>query len=329
MKKLAIMAMISLAVAALIMRAQPLTAAEFFCLSGDVTCLIDSINEANGMPGEDNIIKLEAGIFTLRTVNNTIGGENGLPSIMGSIRIQSSAEDPPTVILRDPNAPSFRIFHVSLGGKLELSGITLEGGRGGFLDDSGGTLFNLGFTLLEDTRITGSLSDAGAIFNRGTLHLSKSIIVDSFAGHSSIIQNLEGSVVLETSTIARNISAGGTGISNFRGTLVVSDSAIIFNRTDRAQGGAAIENLGGTVEIFNSTIAKNIAGARGGAVWNGDGEILIVNSTIRENQALVSQDAGGIVNASGTVTLQNTILAGNTATGNVFSVQSGLLRHHN
>ena len=92
--------------------------------------------------------------------------------------------------------------------------------------------------------------------------------------------------MLENSTIARNISADGTGISNFRGTLVVSDSAIIFNRTDRAQGGAAIENFGGTVEIFNSTIAKNIAGARGGAVWNGDGEILIVNSTIRENQAL-------------------------------------------
>ena len=88
MKKLAIMAMISFALAALIMRAQPLTAAEFFCLSGDVTCLIDSINEANGMPGEDHIIKLEPGIFTLRTVNNTtlLGGENGLPSTRPSRR---------------------------------------------------------------------------------------------------------------------------------------------------------------------------------------------------------------------------------------------------
>jgi hypothetical protein len=64
--------------------------AEFFCSSGDVTCLIASINDANGMSG-DHTINLEPGIYTLYAVDNTIDGPNGLPSIrllFGSKRLQ-------------------------------------------------------------------------------------------------------------------------------------------------------------------------------------------------------------------------------------------------
>jgi hypothetical protein len=88
-------------------------AAEFFCASGNVTCLIAAINEANGMPGE-HVINLEPGSYTLQIIDN--GSEfqgNGLPVIMSSIRIQASAEDLPTVIERDLNAPQFRVFAVT------------------------------------------------------------------------------------------------------------------------------------------------------------------------------------------------------------------------
>ena len=44
-------------------------AADFFCPSGDVTCLIATINSANGMPGE-HIINLEPGSYTLQAVDN-------------------------------------------------------------------------------------------------------------------------------------------------------------------------------------------------------------------------------------------------------------------
>lgn len=80
-------------------------AAEFWCPADDVTCLIAAINEANAMPGE-HTINLEPGSYTLQTVDN---GLNGLPVISGSIRIQATAEDVPTTIERDVNAPSFRI----------------------------------------------------------------------------------------------------------------------------------------------------------------------------------------------------------------------------
>ena len=103
-------------------------AAEFFCPSGDVTCLIATINEANGMPGE-HVINLEPGSYTLQTVDNGPPFDgNGLPVITSSIRIQATAEDLPTVIERDLNAPAFRIFEVSAGGNLTLDGVTVQRG---------------------------------------------------------------------------------------------------------------------------------------------------------------------------------------------------------
>ena len=76
-------------------------------------------------------INLEPGIYTLQTVDNMTDGPNGLPSIKGSIQIQASADDPPTVIERDPGAQGFRIFHVSVGGELSLEGVTVQRGVSG------------------------------------------------------------------------------------------------------------------------------------------------------------------------------------------------------
>jgi hypothetical protein len=72
-------------------------AAEFFCFSGDVTCLIAAINNANGMPGA-HVINLEPGSYTLQTIDNGQSvNANGLPVIRSSIRIHGSADDLPTV----------------------------------------------------------------------------------------------------------------------------------------------------------------------------------------------------------------------------------------
>jgi hypothetical protein len=60
-------------------------AAEFFCSSGDVSCLIAAINAAN-QNGQENTIDLEAGIYRLTTVDNFDDdgrSANGLPPIVG------------------------------------------------------------------------------------------------------------------------------------------------------------------------------------------------------------------------------------------------------
>ena len=142
--------------------------AEFFCPSGGTsTCLTAAINEANGLPGE-HIINLEPGIYTLQMA---------LPSIGGSIRIQATADDAPTVIERAQTAPAFSIFGVSATGSLTLSGLTVQRGGGSFLP--GAAIRNAGKTLLEDSIITDNHGESGAINNVGILNLFRTIVSDN------------------------------------------------------------------------------------------------------------------------------------------------------
>ena|GEM_PF-1950084 len=282
------------------------------CSSGDVTCLIAKINGANAIPGE-HVIILDPGIYTLQIA---------LPVITGSIRIQASSDDPPTVIERDPGAPGFRIFTVSAGGELTLEGLTVQRGGFGFAP----AILNDGKTTLQDTIITDNNGEGGAIRNTGTLNVFRSIITDNSGGHDAggIFNQAGGIVLVENSTIAHNTAVGSGGIGNFGGSLVVKNSAIIFNRTVQCcEPGGGIGNAGGSVEIVNSTIAKNTAGGGlgfgGGGLWNGGGgQVSITSSTIRENQVSFANAfslGGGIENEGGTVRIQNTIIAGNTIPG--------------
>jgi hypothetical protein len=291
---------------------------------GDVSCLIAAINDANAneMPGE-HIITLAPAIYTLQMVDNITDGPNGLPSIRRSIRIQASADDPPTVIERDPAAQFFRIFHVSLGGELVLDGITVQ--RGEILSFIGGAgIFNRGVTSLQDSIVTDNLGELGAIHNFGTLNVFRSIITDNGGGHDAggIVNEAGGRVLLENSTIANNAGIGAGGILS-RGAIVIRNSAVIFNHGDCCNPGGGVLNVGGSVEIVSSTIAKNTVGEGGGGVANFGGEISITNSTIRENETFGSgsRGGGGLWNDSGTLRVQNTIVAGNI---NNFSFARGV-----
>jgi hypothetical protein len=290
-------------------------AAEYFCTSGNVSCLIASINDANAGPGE-HVISIEPGSYVLQTLDNgAAAGANGFPVITGSIQIQATAEGFPSVIERDPDAPRFRIFEVAATGKLAFIGVTV---RGGSLVVGAGAILNRGVTSLDDSVVSDSVTGFdGAIHNLGTLRVIRSIIANNFGGHQGggILNEPQGNVLVENSTIAGNASADGGGILN-RGSLIVKNSAIIFNATDCCQPGGGILNMG-FAEIIDTTIAKNRAGGAffqgaGGGVWNGiTGQISITGSTIRENEAGPQSRGGGIVNEGGIVRIQNTTAAGN------------------
>ena len=291
-------------------------AAKFFCSSGDVTCLIAAITAANEKPGR-NVIQLEPGIYTIQA---------GLPLIRRSIEIVAGSDAAPTII--EGSADSLvAIFGVSLGGELLLDGLVIRKGRGGA--EGPGAIGNAGTTTLRGTVITDSTRNGadGAIINTGTLNVFSSAILDnvSLTGHfSGAINNQQGTVLIENSTIANNTAIGAGGILN-RGSLVIKNSAIISNRTDCCQSGGGINNRG-SATIINSTIARNFgplnsAPFGGGGIANG-GSISIINSTITENRT--AGLGGGIRNFfSGVVQIQNSILAGNTSEPGQFPAFGG------
>jgi hypothetical protein len=264
---------------------QVVHAAEFFCPSGDVTCLIAAINEANALPGE-HVINLEPGSYMLQTVDNGPPFDGiGLPVITSSIRINGSADDPRTVIERDPAAPPFGIFQITVSGELTLDGVTIKRG-------SSGTIRNSGLTTLQDSIVTesgGGDSGSGAIINGGTLRVIRTIISNNGGREGGAILNgsignltLEPILVVENSTIARNGSVVGGGIFNL-GSLIVKNSATFLtaqiaarqaraSSTVEAQHKSSIRQSqkteqGQVVQAYPIAAACSLRTARFGRIW--------------------------------------------------------------
>ncbi len=92
----------------------------------------------------------------------------------------------------------------------------------------------------------------------------------------------------------------------------------IRNGHDDTTGGGIDNEGGSTVNITNCTVSGNTAGGGeisgfGGGIYN-SGTLTIVNSTVSGNTTIgISGGGGGIVN-SGTLTIVNSTVSGNTAT---------------
>jgi hypothetical protein len=163
-------------------------AADFFGSAGDVQCLIASINEAN-RNFQQNTINLEAGIYTLTTIDNGSGGfpgegANGLPLITGRMTLRGQGNSL-TTIERDSAAPKFRILRIEPTGVLTLESLALRGGGGlGAVGPGGGVIYNLGRLSIDETDISeGFLAIAtrggGGILNQGNLAVRSSRIFDN------------------------------------------------------------------------------------------------------------------------------------------------------
>jgi CSLREA domain-containing protein len=139
-----------------------------------------------------------------------------------------------------------------------------------------------------------------------------------------------GTLVLMDSAIVGNSADGGAGIDVESGTTLQASGVTISGNTAVAgSDGAGIRNEGGTVTLVNVTVSGNLAQGNGGGISNNaSGNTSLNGCTIANNTAdsdgSGTGDGGGIFNA-GTLTLSNTIIAGNMDTGNEAPDCSGTL----
>ncbi|MEZ5257403.1 MAG: right-handed parallel beta-helix repeat-containing protein [Ilumatobacteraceae bacterium] len=192
----------------------------------------------------------------------------------------------------------------SAGGTMTVTGsdISGNGANGVDPDQGGGGLFNDGGTLVVEnstvsgnTASNGSGSGGGLFNNAGTLEVS--------------------STTIEANRTAR---AGG-GIEANAGTTILDDVTLRANRATHKPGNGGGLHLSGAgmVEVANSLVAGNVAGAEGGGLWNSAGGTMTITGTTIEFNGADGTDAdqggGGLFNDGGTMTVSGSVLSNNSA----------------
>jgi cysteine-rich repeat protein len=214
-------------------------------------------------------------------------------------------------------------------GELYVNGGILNENRAG---SWGGALRNLGTATITTSRMeknSGQAPESGTIYNIGSLTLTDSTIAET--SEACGLWNEGGRVTAERLRIVGN---SGGGILN-AGTITLTAATVQDNKAVMVTGGG-IDNTGtafitastiagnegytggglansGNATVVNSTVSGNRAFSRGGGLHN-LGELQLRSATITDNTTLGSAGGGGLFGEpGGTVHIQNSILAGNSA----------------
>jgi hypothetical protein len=174
------------------------------------------------------------------------------------------------------------------------------------VDGAGNRAFAVGSgttIIIAGLSITGGVSNGGGIFNAGTLTLNEVVVSGNQAGDPT------------------NGGGTGAGIWNYTtGALTlnsstVSGNTVVGNSSYNPSRGGGIANYG-KLDINNSTISGNTASEGSGAGISNTlatSTVTIRNSTVSSNSATGFVGVGGGIANHGTFKAVNTILAGNSA----------------
>ena len=225
------------------------------------------------------------------------------------------------------------------GGAIYLSSGTVVITNSSFLDNSayfGGAIAQAGGALIiaGSSFSTNSGGAGGAI---GLIQTSRLAVTDStFDGNSASVWG--GAIYLQDATVQASLARSsftnnqattttfgyGGGALFSGGALTLADSTLANNVSNTEAG--ALEMSGGQVTVSNTTLTGNTARRFGGGILAfNDGLshpafLSLNNVTISGNTADVDNsadgDGGGVAMASGTLTVTNSILAGNFDTPN-------------
>jgi CSLREA domain-containing protein len=261
---------------------------------------------------QTNLIVLPAGTYRLTIPrgarpagdNSPGDGTNGNLVVARVVRIVGAGRDATVIDARPSEGADAtdRVFSVTLSGDLELSGVTITGGKPGPTGQGGGIL-NLGGGLsLVDVAVVGNASGLGgggvAASGDAVTSIRNSLVADNVAG-----------------ALPSTLGSGG-GIQNIASTMEIVDSTIAGNIALLARGGgvmnidvAARPQPPAILTIVGTTIADNFAGdpgraslneGSGGGIFNSSGRLLLENSTVTGNEAVPSWiDGFGTLPGSG------------------------------
>jgi CSLREA domain-containing protein len=265
-----------------------------------------AIQQANALAG-DHEIRFSPdlpspAIVTLSRPGDDDTAVNGDLDIAGHLAIIGT-DTPSVTIDGNGDVTKDRVFQVLAGASVTLSGIAI---RNGSQPSFGGGLYNLGRLTIQYSLVSSNTSgNGGAIANSGTLTVVDTSLVDNIAnnrggalfsdgGTATLSHNIQlannkalygggafaasgGKLSLDDATFDRNTAttAGGGLYNQAKVTLSVTNTVFSTNTVgDASTGdGGGVFNQGAAT-FANGYFSDNVAGNRGGAIFNTDGATL-------------------------------------------------------
>ncbi len=273
------------------------------------TDLRQAIASANSTAGA-NTITFDGTVFaTPQTI--TLGGTQlTLSNTTGTQTITA-----PAAGVTVSGGGNSRVFQVDSGVTASISGLAITGGNagnGGGLADYGGNL------TLNNCTISGNSASFGGGLNNsyGMLTLTNCTVSgNSAAARGGGVYTAFGATsTLTECTVSGNTatSESGGGLFTLRGTIALTNCTVTGNSSLGERGGG-VNNYDGRATLTNCTISGNSALVNGGGINNYEGNTTVINCTVSGNTC-TDGGGGGIDNMFyGTLTMGNTIVAGNTA----------------
>ncbi len=259
-------------------------------VAADGQCsLIEAIDNANADAaihadcpagtGADTISLQADALYFLTSVNNTVDGANGLPSITGTLTILGNGAS----IIRNTTVspPDFRLFQVAATGRLTLDSVNLRNGR---VDPTGTNQLLLG---------------GGAILNRGELTIRGGSISFNHAGFGGAIYHaaISSTLAITGTTFSFNTANTAGGGLYLYGPATLA--GVTLQNNTAASAGGGILHSSAPLSLSTSTLRRNHADQGGGlAVYaaTGNSQVTVAGSSFVSNTAVIA--GGGLLNVA-------------------------------
>lgn len=264
------------------------------------------------MPAHAELLESRALLSTLTvtTLDDTNVNGDGQLSLREAITIANSNSAGVTIDgVSSADVNDSIVFATGLNGTISLTGGQFS--ISAPVSISGGS--NITIDAQQASRIFDLTATAGVVTLDGLTLVNGSVST----GSGGAIQAALGSTLtVSNSTLSGNSTTGAAvngGAISSAGSLNIVGSTLTGNFTAGLDSDGGAIAATGTLAVVNSTLTGNFttaADADGGAIYSTGATVSLVNATIDLN------DAGGIgggVNVSGIATINNTIIAQNTA----------------
>ena len=265
-----------------------------------------AINLADLLGGNPTITFDSSVFATPQTISLNAGA---LPDLSKGMTITGPGASLVTVDARFAGS----VIVVDGGVTAALSGVTLAHGTapigGGLLNY--GTLTLTGVTLSGNTATQPSYG-GGGLFNNGTATLTDCTISGNLAVEAGAgLFNFEGTLTLTGCTLSGNTALstfGGGGLYNATATATLTECTLSGN--SGYHGGAVVNAVNAGLTLTDCTVAGNSAQYGGGLLNVSTTTATLTGCTVAGNTA---QFGGGVYELGGTVSLTDTLVAGNAA----------------